>query len=103
MPTLTEIEPCDPPVLLRDRTTGPTIPLDHEILRVLRTWGPAELREIRDLVDDTTHHVHARVRMLADRGLVERRVLAGGPRRGPGASVYQLTERGREWPSPAQS
>jgi DNA-binding HxlR family transcriptional regulator len=103
MPTLTAVEPCDPPVLLRDRTAGPTIPLDHAILGVLRDRGPAELREITKQVRDTTHHVHARVRMLVDRGLIERKLLAGGPRRGPGASYYELTEEGRGWPSPVQS
>lgn len=98
MPTLTHIEPCDPPVHQRDQATGPSTPLDHEILRFLsHCGGPAELGEITRGIGGTTHRVHARVQALLDRGLVHRRPITGGPKRGPGASVYTLTAAGRAW------
>lgn len=105
MPTLTEIEMCEPPVLQRDQTMGPSIDLDHRILRALRLVDerlhPAgsaamgrSLGEITQAVGGTTHHVHARVQTLIDRGLVIRERIPGGPRRGPGASQYLLTGAG---------
>ena len=83
--------PCPPPEVVTQRPGGPTIPLDHAILRALDD-GPMELREISRRVSDTSHHVHARVQTLIAKGLVVRNSIPGGPRRGPGASVYALTE-----------
>lgn len=92
MPTLTQIEPCEPPVLQREQVHGPSTPLDYAILRFLGTQRfPVTLATITAGVESTTHRTHARVRCLLDRGLLQRRPIPGGPRRGPGASEYSLT------------
>lgn len=92
MPTLTRIEPCDPPTLQREQVSGPSTPLDYDILRFLRAQRfPVTLATITAGVGSTTHRTHARVRCLLDRGLLKRTVIPGGPRRGPGASEYSLT------------
>ena len=88
---LTQIVPCAPPEPVSRRASGPTIPLDHAILEALEN-GPPELRQISRAVGDTAHHVFARVQTLVDKGLVEWHKRPDGPRRGPGASVYALTE-----------
>lgn len=91
MPTLTRIEPCEPPVLVRNQTAGPSTPLDYAILGFLRDREPMPLRAITAGLGSTTHRVHARLQVLVDRSLVRREALPGGPKRGPGASVYSLT------------
>ena len=91
MATLTEIEPCEAPLSARDQIAGPSTDMDHQILQFLAQHPGVELRAITRAVDDTTHHVHARVQTLIDRGLVRRSPIPGGPRRGPGASRYRLT------------
>lgn len=91
MPTLTQIEPCDPPTSVRDQATGPSTPLDHQILQHMQDREPMPLRAITRAVGSTTHRVHARLQVLIDRGLIRREALPDGPKRGPGASVYSLT------------
>lgn len=81
---LTEIVPSEPP-------NG--VPVDKAILRVLADVAdPVQLRFITERVGngETTHHVHARIEALIARGLVKRYRPPGAPRRGPGASVYEL-------------
>lgn len=88
---LTEIVPCDPPATARLGSPGPTLPVDEAILAVLADLAdPVPLRVITRHVGDTTHHVHARIETLITKGLVVRRRAPGAPRRGPGASVYEL-------------
>lgn len=89
---LTAIEPCEPPVLTRDRNVGPTTDLDHLILQALAQRAGLRLQDITQVVGGTTHRVHARVQTLIERGLVHRERIPGGPRRGPGASRYLLTQ-----------
>lgn len=90
---LTEIQPCDPPGAFRDRTNGPSLDVDRDILEFLATQeSGAQLAAITAAVGGTTHRVHARVRALMNRGHVRRDLIPGGPARGPGASVYRLTE-----------
>lgn len=71
---------------------GPTVPLDHSILRILGDGEPRELCSIRMALPDkpSTHALHARITTLVEKGLVQRTPLPGGPQRGPGASHYQL-------------
>lgn len=95
MRTLTRVEPCEPPAILRERSSGPSIPIDHQILAYVAGAGPAQLSEITRAVGGTTHHVHARVQTLITRECLRRDPVPGGPRRGPGASLYTVTDRGR--------
>lgn len=98
---LTEIEPCDPPEAFRGRLAGPTRPIDCEILEYLvRQSRGVPLADITQAVGSTTHNVHSRVSALVDRGLVHREVLPGGPRRGPGASLYRVT-KAASWTCPS--
>jgi hypothetical protein len=71
---------------------GPTVPLDHEILRIMRDGVERELSSIRMAMADkpSTHNLHARMVVLVGKGLVERIPTPEGPRRGPGASKYRL-------------
>jgi hypothetical protein len=87
---LTDIVRSEPPTA-SSRPGGPTVPVDEAILRVLADVAdPVPLRFITQAVGDTTHHVHARIETLITKGLVVRRRAPGAPRRGPGASVYEL-------------
>lgn len=89
---LTDILPSDPPAT-SSRSGGPTVPVDEAILRVLGDVAdPVRLQFITESIGGgaTTHHVHARIETLIDRGLVKRIRPPGAPRRGPGASVYEL-------------
>lgn len=101
MPVLTELQPCDPPETYRDRAQGPSLPIDCAILRHLEAHPDGEhLAAVRAAVGGSTHYVHARLAALADRGLVHRSPVPGGPRRGPGASVYMLV-RTASWTCPS--
>jgi DNA-binding MarR family transcriptional regulator len=86
----------DPPKTARGGLAGATTPLDFEILAALGTAESLQLREIKAQCDrySSTHQVHALLMTLAGRGLVQRIPRPGGPRRGPGASTYQLVHRG---------
>jgi predicted transcriptional regulator len=88
----TEIIPCSPPAMVETAAPSSQVPVDGRIMQVLvEADRPMELREITRLVDDTTHHVHARVQELVRKGLV---VWNRHPerRRGPGASTYWRAE-----------
>lgn len=87
MPMLTEIVRRDPPAR---KQTGPSTQVDQRILAVLAGGDRWELREIVHRVDSTTHHTHARLQSLVNKGLVVRWKPPGAPARGPGASLYQL-------------
>ena len=70
---------------------GPRTPVDHMIVQVLQEHGPSEPRTIRDLIPDSDlQYIHARLRRMVSRGVIEQVKTPGGPRRGPGSSVYQL-------------
>lgn len=97
---LTEVLPCEPPELVRDRATGPSIAVDCAILEYLKEHPGQPLSRITRGIGGRTHHVHARVQVLIDRGLVLRLPTPGGPQRGPGASWYYLTE-GASWTCPS--
>lgn len=72
---------------------GPTTHLDHLIWDVLEDGTAREPREIAAEVQDyTLQQVHARLRVLRERGALIRRENPGGPRRGPGAGVYLIND-----------
>jgi DNA-binding Lrp family transcriptional regulator len=84
---LTEILRRDPPVR---KQTGPSTQVDLKILKALAGGDRMELREITRIVGNTTHHTHARLQTLVNKGLVVRLKPPGAPARGPGASLYQV-------------
>jgi len=88
---LTEIIRRDPPVR---KQSGPSTQVDQRILAALAGGDRMELRQIRALVGGTTHHTHARLKTLIDKGLVTRFKPPGAPARGPGASLYQAAVNG---------
>jgi hypothetical protein len=70
---------------------GPRTPVDHMIIQVLTENGPSEPRTIRDLIPDSDlQYIHARLRRMVSRGAIQQVKTPGGPRRGPGSSLYQL-------------
>lgn len=75
---------------------GPTTELDHLIWDVLgRRSGGAEPKEIWIALTGTKYtlqQVHARLRVLRERGALIRKENPGGPRRGPGAGVYLIND-----------
>ena len=84
------------PLRARNKPTpGPTTPLDHEILRVMRDGIEMELSSVRMALagKPSTHDLHARATILVDKGLLERIPTPDGPRRGPGASRYRLAQK----------
>lgn len=87
-----ELQRRDPLPARNAPAQGPTVPLDHAILRILGDGEARELVSIRMALADkpSTHDLHARISTLVDKGLVCRTPRPGGPRRGPGASYYQL-------------
>jgi predicted ArsR family transcriptional regulator len=89
---ISEIIPREPTFARRQRTNGPSTPLDEAILEFLGDEVPRELQEITKAVGATTHNVHARVQSLVHKGLVARSATPGGPPRGPGASTYRLAD-----------
>jgi len=86
---ITEIIPHEPILTPRQRSNGPSTPMDEAILEFLSDGQPRELREITKAVGGTTHNVHARTQSLVRKGLVTWARVPGGPMRGPGASVYR--------------
>lgn len=86
---ISEIIPREPTLTPRQRTTGPSTPMDEAILAFLSDGQPRELREITKAVGGTTHNVHARAQSLVHKGLVTWERVPGGPARGPGASMYR--------------
>ncbi len=86
---LTEISPRVPPA-----PTGPTTELDYAIMRVLADGKAREPREIFEQIINTAstlQRVHARLRVLVNRGVLTRLSDPSGPQRGPGAGVYTVT------------
>lgn len=70
---------------------GPKTPVDHMIVQVLQEHGPSEPRVIRDLIPGSDlQYIHARLRRMVSRGVLQQVKTPGGPRRGPGSSLYQL-------------
>jgi hypothetical protein len=74
----------------------PIMPLDRDILKAASTARrPVEIA--RDLRASgyptlTTQRVASRLKALVQRGLAERARPAGGPRNGPGTSLYKRVE-----------
>lgn len=71
---------------------GATTALDHSIIAILGDGQAMEPRDIFGQVstpDATLQRVHARLRVLVERGVVKRVVPSGAPLRGPGAGMYQ--------------
>lgn len=84
---LTEIAPRSVPP-----SKGATTALDHAIVGALDGRQALEPKEIFGLVElsgVTLQRVHARLRVLVERGVIERVVPDGAPLRGPGAGLYQ--------------
>lgn len=75
---------------------GPTTALDHLIWDVLqRRAGGQEPKAIWVNLGSTEYslqQVHARLRVLRERGALLRKDNPGGPRRGPGAGVYFIND-----------
>lgn len=70
---------------------GPTTELDREIARVLSDGVPREPREIHAELgpEIALRQVHARLKVMSARGVIERIVAPGAPRRGRGAGTYR--------------
>lgn len=75
---------------------GPTTDLDHLIWDVLQVSAQGlEPREIWVALHSKVYslqQVHARLRVLRERGALTRKENPGGPRRGPGAGVYLISD-----------
>lgn len=74
---------------------GPTTDLDHRIWDVLRHQKGLEPKQIwvgLGSTDYSLQQVHARLRVLRERGALLRKDNPGGPRRGPGAGVYTIND-----------
>jgi hypothetical protein len=70
---------------------GPSTPLDWEIDRVLSDGKAREPREIHAELDGTypLGQVHARLKVMVARRLIQRIAQDGAPRRGRGAGTYR--------------
>jgi CBS domain-containing protein len=70
---------------------GPTTPLDEAILLLLEDGRAREPREIWEGTKEAAKslsQVHARLKVMNSRGLVQRIPTPGGPLRGKGAGKY---------------
>ena len=88
--TLTEIIERDPAPAPALRPAGPSTPLDQAILDALSCGREMALQEVTRATGNSTHKVHARIQSLVGKGMVNWIRTPGGPRRGPGASKYQI-------------
>lgn len=79
---LTSIAPRESP------PKGPTTDLDHAICAVLLSGLEMEPREIQERVVATLPQIYARLRVLVQRGVIQRKTPPGAPLRGPGAGRY---------------
>lgn len=84
---LTKIVPREVPVEI-----GPTTKLDRAIEGVLMDGNAREPRDIHAALEGVypLGQVHARLKVMVNRGLIRRIATPGGPRRGRGAGTYQL-------------
>lgn len=68
----------------------PVTALDRRILDALAESDLCRTGEISIAVEELPYRVSARLRLMADRGLVLKIPVPDGPRRGPGAFTYRL-------------
>lgn len=75
---------------------GPTTELDHLIWDVLQRRAdgqePRVIWASLGTAEYSLQQVHARLRVLRERGALVRKDNPGGPRRGPGAGVYFIND-----------
>jgi DNA-binding MarR family transcriptional regulator len=92
----------DPP---SGKVAGPSTSLDQLICGYLALIGAGDARPmtIADHLGRTTQDVHARLKVLTKRGVIEKHKRPDAPANGPGSAFYAITEAGRAALAPKDS